>query len=280
MKTILILHIPVLHAGYLQLIEKLKTEVQTLYVLGSEILKEFGEEGKEIRAIEPALIIKAIRSLRVISEVKVLDHKAITSINKEATKLVLAREQIVEDLAFIYFIGYDHKIIFESTFLRWDKKSVYSQEHVACEMSDDPHDYKIMRKLAQKEAKRSSDWWRQVGAGVVVDNCLVISNHNQHLPHELTPYAMGDPRDFIAAGKDSHLCSAIHAEQAVIAKAARQGIKLAGGTMFVTTFPCPVCAKLIAYSGIKKLVFSSGHASLDGQTVLDEMGVQIVRAPI
>ena len=46
--------------------------------------------------------------------------------------------------------------------------------------------------------------------------------------------------------------------------------------MYVTTFPCPTCAKLIAYSGIKKLYAGGGYAVLDGELVLKAKGVKII----
>ena len=48
--------------------------------------------------------------------------------------------------------------------------------------------------------------------------------------------------------------------------------------MYVTDFPCPPCAKLIAGAGIAKLCFREGYAVLDGQDVLEAAGVEIVRA--
>ena len=45
--------------------------------------------------------------------------------------------------------------------------------------------------------------------------------------------------------------------------------------MYVTVFPCPPCAKLIAYSGIKRLYCGGGYAVLDGEEVLKSNGVEI-----
>jgi dCMP deaminase len=48
--------------------------------------------------------------------------------------------------------------------------------------------------------------------------------------------------------------------------------------MYVTDFPCPPCAKLIAAAGISRLYFREGYAVLDGQDVLDAAGVEVVQA--
>jgi dCMP deaminase len=47
--------------------------------------------------------------------------------------------------------------------------------------------------------------------------------------------------------------------------------------MYVTDFPCPPCAKLIAGAGIAKLYFRSGYAVLDGQEVLEAAGVELLK---
>jgi deoxycytidylate deaminase len=48
---------------------------------------------------------------------------------------------------------------------------------------------------------------------------------------------------------------AVHAEMAAISDAARRGIPLGGCTLYVTTFPCHECARLIVASGIKRVVY-------------------------
>jgi deoxycytidylate deaminase len=47
----------------------------------------------------------------------------------------------------------------------------------------------------------------------------------------------------------------IHAETSAISDAARKGIPLQHGTIYVTTFPCHLCAKHIVASGLKRLVY-------------------------
>jgi cytidine deaminase len=47
----------------------------------------------------------------------------------------------------------------------------------------------------------------------------------------------------------------IHAEMSAICDAARTGTSVLDGTMYVTTFPCHICAKHIVASGIRKLVY-------------------------
>jgi deoxycytidylate deaminase len=47
----------------------------------------------------------------------------------------------------------------------------------------------------------------------------------------------------------------VHAEMEAICDAARRGIKLKNSTLYSTTYPCHLCAKLILAVGIKKVVY-------------------------
>ena len=134
---------------------------------------------------------------------------------------------------------------------------------------------KIIIARAEKEAEKSSDWWRHVGAVIIKDGKIVSSGHNVHLPSEHTPYVNGDPRNCFHKGDHLELSTAIHIEARLIAEAARDGVALAGAEIYVTTFPCPPCAKMIAYSGIKKIYYKEGYGVLDGESVLKDKGVKI-----
>ncbi len=50
----------------------------------------------------------------------------------------------------------------------------------------------------------------------------------------------------------------------------------------MTDFPCPPCAKLLAGAGVARVYYRSGYAVLDGEQVLRDAGVELVRvaAPV
>jgi deoxycytidylate deaminase len=48
---------------------------------------------------------------------------------------------------------------------------------------------------------------------------------------------------------------AVHAEMAAIVDSARRGVGISECTMFVTTFPCHLCARHVVAAGIKKLIY-------------------------
>lgn len=88
----------------------------------------------------------------------------------------------------------------------------------------------------------------------------------------------GDPRAIFNKGVHIELSSYLHAEAHVIAEAARRGIATEGADLYVTTFPCPVCAKLLAATGIARLYYRDGYSVLDGEEVLLGAGIEIVQA--
>ncbi len=130
---------------------------------------------------------------------------------------------------------------------------------------------------ADARAAQSVDWWRQVGASIRFADGTIAAAGNDHEPHRLAAYAAGDPRSNFFKGVALELSTATHAEARLVAQAAREGVSSEGAVMYVTDFPCPPCAKLIAAAGVKRLYFRAGYAVLDGQDVLQGAGVEIVR---
>jgi dCMP deaminase len=122
---------------------------------------------------------------------------------------------------------------------------------------------------------KSSDWWRRVGAILLLKNGVTIPAHNTHLPDPHTPYILGDMRAQFHRGEHFELTSSIHAEALAIATAAKRGLSVQGAKLFVTDFPCPVCAKLIGASGITHVYYYQGYALADGADILKAYGVSV-----
>jgi len=65
----------------------------------------------------------------------------------------------------------------------------------------------------------------------------------------------------------------VHAEQNIITFCAKNGIPTNGTTLYITTSPCKQCAKLIAQSGIKSVVYDEEYKDKSGINFLKEVGV-------
>jgi dCMP deaminase len=281
---ILIAHIPVIHAGYLAVLEKYTKTINAVYILNKEFVDEFSGT-RDIRALNPIYVVEVmnllcpIRDHRRFSAYRLLTPNVLSAdVKGRGYEIVLVNDEIVRKFAAKYLSG--EKLSFDTAFLRWDSNTVFSRKDVNYHRKAEDAVSRKFMSLAIEEVKKTSDWWRQVGAVLVKNGVIFMKAHNRHIPTEHAPYFNGDPRDVIEAGKMSELSSAIHAEQAIISAAARKGISLKGTDLYVTVFPCPVCSKMLAETGIKRLFFASGHASLDGEEAFKEKEVEIIYCPM
>jgi dCMP deaminase len=75
----------------------------------------------------------------------------------------------------------------------------------------------------------------------------------------------------------NHCMRTVHAEQNAICQAAKNGISIAGGTLYCKMTPCRTCAMLIINCGIRRVVCEKRyHDSGDSLEMLSAAGVEIV----
>ncbi len=271
--TTLVAYVPVLHEGYRKFFEKYEGPKE-LFIFGPEITAEFSWLAKEIRQLDPILMQKAIESLGIFDNVALLDATGAAALNNPEREVMLPDEDVSRELAQKYFP--QARVTFDTIFLRWDKhNSIAEKPVVPDEMITHEAFHRDVLGQAAQEAEKSSDIWRHVGAAIVKEGEVILMGHNAHVPSPHTPYVNGDPRNNFHKGDHIEISTAIHAEASLIAEAARKGIVLEGAQMYVTVFPCPPCAKLIAYAGIKNLYCAGGYGVLDGEAVLKSKGVRI-----
>jgi cytidine deaminase len=98
-------------------------------------------------------------------------------------------------------------------------------------------------------------------------------------PQDLTEIAV--KRDGVF-GKESRIANliefgrAVHGEMAALTDAARRGVSVQGCTMYVTTFPCHLCARHIVAAGIKTVVYVEPYPkSLTAELYPDSIAVEI-----
>lgn len=68
---------------------------------------------------------------------------------------------------------------------------------------------------------------------------------------------------------------AIHAETNAIAYAARHGVAVAGGTLYVTMSPCYSCAQLIIAAGLHRIVYDKPYRDQTGIDYLRLAGLTV-----
>jgi len=274
-EKIVMAYVPVLHEGYKRFFDEHKDK-DVWYVFGTDVIKKFDYLRKEIRALEPKQIKKALESWFPKQKIYILDESELKDLIKKEVSIFAPNEDVVKEFLDDNFPK--SVVEYNPLFLRWNRENVEKKYPVheegviaAGDMENE------MFGIAITEAKNVSDWWLQVGAVITKDGEVVLSGRNRYLQSVHAVWSDGDPRNVFFRGVEIDLTTSLHAERGLIAEAARQGISLEGASMYVTDFPCPTCAHMIAKSGIKKIYHLSGYGMLDGVEVLKGDGVKIIR---
>ncbi len=138
-----------------------------------------------------------------------------------------------------------------------------------------PSSDEYFMQMAKLAATRSTCLRRKVGAVIVIDKHVLSTGYN------------GAPRGVshceekgclriqmnVPSGTRHELCRGVHAEQNAVAQAALFGISVKGATIYTTTFPCSLCAKILINSGIKEIVYDEGYMDDLSKDILEETDI-------
>jgi dCMP deaminase len=274
MKQVL-LYLPVVHAGHEGFFARHRDAAEVL-VLGGGFRGLYKSVAKDIRALPPGRAAQFLQLMLPETVVRVIEPGDLPAAVTART-LVLPDEDITRNLAAEHHLAEGRELVFDKTFLRWDRE--WSQAGRPAEFDGKRAIGELPDGLAARArdlAGHSSDWWRQVGAIAWRGAEILGAAWNHHAPTEYAPYIDGDPRDSFSRGVRADLSTATHAEASVIAQAARAGRPLDGAELYVTTFPCPACARLIAESGFRRCYFTGQYSVLEGDHILHAAGIEVL----
>lgn len=263
--------IPALHSGYLTFFNKFPG---ILYVIGKDFVQDFPHIERDLRTPHFSELKKMILSLDIFEDVREVNRETIQDI-PDSLQIIMADDDIMKGIALRYIP--ERHVVFENIFLRWTRQISTAEFEV-------PPGRVVTEEVAEKElmsrahevASKSADWWRQVGAVICKEGEIIVEACNTNMPSDYSLDAHGDPRSNFDAGERFDLVNTIHAEAHTIALAAKEGIAIEGASIYVTTFPCPSCARLIAKAGIKKVFYSKGYSVLDAESILNDFCVEII----
>lgn len=119
-------------------------------------------------------------------------------------------------------------------------------------------------------ATRSSCERLNVGCVIVSGgthkNRIIAAGYNGFLP--------GSPH--VSRVRDGHEQATVHAEQNAVSDAARRGVSLQAGTVYITHFPCINCAKILAAAGIRCIKYHRDYRNDElVREILAESGVEV-----
>jgi dCMP deaminase len=267
---------PAIHAGYLKFIKR--QVVKDVFVIDNDMAVDLIPRlERDIRAMSAKEVISLLQGLLKGYKFQVLKKNNVKMVMSSFKEIIMPNEDVSKKIAQKYFS--ENQVKYIDTFLRWD---ISNSVKAATPKNDyEVTESQIHRKLmdiAISESRQSSDWWRQVGSLIVKDGKVILSAHNQSSPSEnYTVEVFGDPRSNFDAGQNIELSKFIHAEAYLISLAAKKGLSLDGTSIFVSTFPCPVCSKLIANAGIAEVYFKEGYSLLDAEDIFKAKDIKIIR---
>lgn len=290
MKKALLLYLPVIHQGYTEFLWKHR-DAKSVFLIGQNLIKKLATSHPDevsLRSLvrDPRCLESQVAQILVshfIPDVSIYLLESFEDFSLVlCDKLIMPDEEICRFLHSVYPELIRSKVEYEQTFLRWDMPSAIRNVQVDSDYTIASDDLIMIglepiQDRAFAEARKSSDWWRQVGGVLFRGEEILLASYNKHLPTELETALKGDPRSNFQAGEYIEFSSAIHAEAGLIGTAGSQGICTKGLEIFTTTFPCPACAALIATSGLKRLYFVDGYSNINALQTLREYGVEIVR---
>jgi dCMP deaminase len=270
MKQAIFAFVPAIHRGYIDFFSKNDGDI---WIFGDDIINQYVHLTRDVRTIDPDQAAQALHSIspgRKVHVAHIDDLKA-----WKYKTVLMPDDEVCRDIAEKYLTHMDVKFI--SVFLRWNRMNTFKENEIQPhrKISHDQFHKEILDKAFQ-EASKSSDWWRQIGAIVMKDGKILFSTHNHHLPTDFHLSVNGDPRSNFDMGQHQEVFTSIHSEAEAIARAAREGISLKDSTFYVTTFPCPNCARLIGTAGVKTLYYSKGYSLLDAEKILAHFEVEII----
>jgi dCMP deaminase len=127
--------------------------------------------------------------------------------------------------------------------------------------------------IARVVATRSTCDRKFVGAVVVRDKTILSTGYNgsiRGMPH---------CSDVGHVMEDGHCVATLHAEVNAIIQAAKNGVSIQGSTIYVTASPCWSCFKMIANSGILRVLYGEFYRDERIFDVAAKLGLELSHFP-
>ena len=204
-----------------------------------------------------------------------------------------------DDVSFEEFASIDDSLKFETDYFsckdeerggkvrRCFKNSGSVEELMAKVLKYDFNNYELVRpnwddyfmRIAHVAATRSNCMKRSVGAVIVnPDKQIVATGYNGTTFGFPNWYEGGCDRcnnTKVKQGEKLDLCICIHAEENAILIAGR--VQTKGWSIYVTAYPCGLCAKFLLQSGIKHVYYDSEYKSDIAKLLFDKCGITVKR---
>jgi len=126
-------------------------------------------------------------------------------------------------------------------------------------------------RIAREIATRATCDRKHVGALIVRDKNILATGYNgsiRGLPH-------CDEEGHML--EEGHCVRTIHAECNAIIQAAKNGVRIEGGSIYVTASPCWGCFKMIANAGLMKIAYGEFYRDQRIFEFAQRLGIELVK---
>jgi len=131
--------------------------------------------------------------------------------------------------------------------------------------------------IADLISKRSTCLRRSVGAVLVKDKRILATGYNG-VPSGIKHCSeVGCIREKlkVPSGERHELCRGLHGEQNAFLQAALHGTSVKDATLYSTTQPCIICAKMLINAGIKEIVIRGDYPDRMSKDLLGEAKIRV-----
>ena len=123
--------------------------------------------------------------------------------------------------------------------------------------------------IAGQVATRSTCDRKRVGAVIVRDRMILTTGYNGSIRGLAHCDEAGHMLD------DGHCVRTVHAEANALVQAARNGVRVDGGDIYVTASPCFNCFKLIANAGLRRIIFGEFYRDERIFDLSQQLGIEL-----
>ncbi|NQT46509.1 MAG: cytidine deaminase [Candidatus Omnitrophica bacterium] len=131
--------------------------------------------------------------------------------------------------------------------------------------------------IAELVSKRSTCLRRHVGAVIVKNKRILATGYNgapSDIRHcEVTGCLREEMK--VPSGERHELCRGLHGEQNAIVQASYHGVSINGASLYCTTLPCIICAKMLINAGITEIVIAKGYPDKMTADFLKEADIKV-----
>lgn len=138
---------------------------------------------------------------------------------------------------------------------------------------DRPSWEEYFMEMAHLIKKRSTCLRRDVGAVLVRDTKILATGYNG--PPKGLPHCEECLREKlkVPSGERHEISRAVHAEQNVIIQSAFFGVPTKDAILYVTNYPCVICAKMLINAGIKEIVYDADYEDRIAKEMLGQSSI-------